>query len=199
MKSKKLVFGIGLNDSDYVVHKVEKINGRQKTVWMCPFYSRWYDMLKRCYSPIIQKRHPTYQGCTVDQNWLKFSNFKAWMETQDWEDRHLDKDLLINGNKIYSSDKCVFIHKTLNMFTTDRINDRGDCMLGVYWNAKEGKFRSQISNPFTNKREMLGRYSDEIQAHLAWKTRKHELACMLAESEYVDDPRVAEALRTRYL
>ena len=72
-------------------------------------------------------------------------------------------------------------------------------MIGVSWNKSAGKYQAECSNPFICKSEYLGIFTDELEAHLTWKARKHELACMLADSEYCNDPRLAEALRTRYL
>ena len=193
------LYGVGTNDASYVVHTTEKIDGKQKTTWICPFYSRWDNLLKRCYSEAILRSRPTYRGCCVCDDWLLFTNFKEWMTQQVWESQHLDKDLLIAGNKVYSPDTCVFIHPTVNVFTTDRVNFRGKYLLGVSWYGRYNKFRASCSNPFTKKQETLGYFDTELEAHLAWKSRKHELACMLADSELVTDERVAQALRTRYL
>mgnify|MGYP001117231448 CR=1 FL=1 len=154
-------------------------------------------MLKRCYSGKYHERKPTYRGCTVCEDWHTFSNFRDWMENQDWEGKHLDKDLLISGNKEYGPETCVFVTSVVNLFTTDSCNSRGEYPIGVYW--QQDKFTARCSNPFTGEREWLGRFDCPDQAHLAWKKRKHELACQLAESEYVTDERVAQALRTRYL
>ena len=37
----KLVYGVGINDADYVLTKQEKVNGKWKIVWSCPYYERW--------------------------------------------------------------------------------------------------------------------------------------------------------------
>lgn len=70
-------------------------------------------------------------------------------------------------------------------------------MIGVSKNKRTGKYLSCVSNPFTGKGEMLGKFDTELEAHLAWKARKHELACQLAELE--TDPRIVKVLQTRYL
>lgn len=197
-KRNRLVCGVGINDAGYVVKKHENVDGKLKLVWICPFYSRWKDMLKRCYSDKFHSKRPTYKGCTVCDEWLTFSNFKSWMETQRWEDCQLDKDLLIEGNKVYSPETCVFVHRTVNMFTTDHGVARGEYMIGVNWHKANSKFRSMCRNPFTGKQEHLGLFDNELDTHLAWKKRKHEMACQLAESEYCNDPRLAEVLKTRY-
>ena len=199
MNIKKLVCGVGINDADYVVKKWEtiEVDGKMKKtlVWVCPFYRTWHSMLERCYSAKTQDKHPTYKGCTVSEEWKTFSNFRAWMVIQDWEGKQLDKDLLVEGNKVYSAVTCIFLSHSVNSFTTDRGNDRGEWMIGVSWD--KGKFMSRCSNPFTKKVEYLGRFTCEFEAHQEWLKRKLELAKELAAIQ--TDKRVAEALTQRYL
>lgn len=197
----KLVYGVGINDADYVTEKYETVGyvdgkRKQKRVWFCPYYRAWRGMLERCYSTKWQERQPTYKGCTVSEDWLTFSNFKSWMESQDWEGRHLDKDLLFEGNKAYSDKTCVFVTQTVNNFTIDSGASRGEWMIGVNWDKAAGKFKSQCSNPFTKKQENLGRFASEQEAHNAWIKRKLELVHQLAAIQ--DDERVAKALISRY-
>ena len=201
MKMKKLVRGVGINDSDYVTQKFEQlgyVNGKQKQklIWACPFYQAWRNMLDRCYSNKLQEQQPTYKGCSVTDEWLTFSNFKNWMEKQDFVDKQLDKDLLFEGNKVYSPETCVFVTKSVNMFTIDRGAARGKCRIGVTWHKGVNKFLSQCSNPFTKKKENLGYFTCEQEAHEAWLTRKLELAYELAAIQA--DERVAESLIDRY-
>lgn len=199
-KNKKLVQGVGINNAGYVVVKNEtiEVDGKQKRkrVWVCPYYRVWTSMLRRCYNAKCQEHQPTYRGCTVTEDWLTFSNFRAWMVEQDWEGKELDKDLLFEGNKVYSPEACVFITQTVNKFVNDRGNERGKWMIGVCWNKLAGKFQANCSNPFTKKREHLGYFTCELEAHNAWVERKLELAHLLAAEQ--DDPRVAKALIARY-
>ena len=199
-KKKALVCGVGINDADYVVKEYVYVvvNGKkkQKLVWECPYYSTWTCMLQRCYYSKCQEKYPTYKGCSVSEEWLTFSNFKRWMEKQDWEGLQLDKDLLVEGNKVYSPETCVFISGMLNRFFISSDASRGKYMLGVYWNKETGKFKSQCRNPFTKKNEHLGYFDTELEAHLAWKEKKNELAQRYATKQ--TDERVIEALLTRF-
>ena len=77
-------------------------------------------MLQRCYSESHLVRQPTYKGCSVCEEWLTFSNFKSWMEQQDWEGKQLDKDLLVYKNKIYSPETCVFVSSVINSFFVEK-------------------------------------------------------------------------------
>lgn len=116
LAKRKPKFGVGINDADYKVQLLIRENGRLFCLWKCPFYVVWSDMLMRCYSEKYQRKSPTYVGCTVCEEWLIFSNFKAWMEKQDWEGKVLDKDLLVEGNKIYSPSTCKFLPNEINQF-----------------------------------------------------------------------------------
>ena len=204
MKNKlvtpRLVCGVGINDADYAVAKYETIEvdgkRKQKRVWYCPYFRVWKSMLERCYSIKYQERFLTYKGCSVSEEWLTFSRFKSWMEYQGWEGLQLDKDLLFEGNKVYSEETCVFVSREVNMFTVDRGNDRGEWLIGVYWNKRDGVFVSQCRNPFTRKSEHLGYFTSELEAHQAWLKRKLELAHLLAAEQ--TDERVAKALIKRY-
>ena len=197
-KRTRLVQGVGVNDADYNVKEHAIVDGKDKIVWVCPFYQTWERMLERCYSEKLHKKRASYKGCKVCDEWLIFSNFKRWMETQDWQGKQLDKDLLVEGNKVYSPDTCIFVHRRVNSFVTSRVHARGKYMLGVSWHKGSNNFTVSCRDPFTGKNGHLGIYTDELEAHLAWKARKHELACQLADSEYVTDERLANALRTRY-
>ena len=198
--ARKLVFGVGINDADYAVTEwgTIEVGGvrKQKLVWYCPYYRAWVGMLKRCYSAKFQETHTTYKGCSVSEEWLTFSVFKSWMEKQDWEGMQLDKDLLLEGNKVYSAETCVFVSSSVNSFTTDCGASRGEYLIGVNRSEGVNKFRSQCRNPFNKKKEHLGLFLNELEAHQAWLERKLELAHLLA-AEQTDD-RVAKALIERY-
>lgn len=191
MKNSKLVYGVGVNHADYVVNSM--VNGKRV---MCPFYSTWKHMLKRCYSEKYKEKKPTYRDCVVCEEWKYFSNFKAWMETQDWQGKQLDKDLLFPGNKIYSPETCVFVSGMTNNFVLDHGNARGEFPIGVCWDKERGKFSAQCSNPFIKKQERLGRFNCPQEAHKAWLKRKRELAVEVAAIQ--TDERVAKAVIKRY-
>lgn len=102
--SRKMLCGVGVNDADYIISPI--VNGVQVR---CPFYNRWKDMIYRCYSEVSQKGNPTYKACTVCDEWLLFSNFKKWMEKQDWKGKQIDKDIKVKGNKEYGPDTCLLV------------------------------------------------------------------------------------------
>ena len=197
---KRLVYDIAFNDSTEPVEKYTnelQSDGslKKKRVWSCPFYRRWLSMIKRCYSPAYHQEKPTYRDVTCCEEWLVFSNFKRWMEQQDWEDKELDKDILGDG-KLYSPDTCVFVNKTTNTFLNTCAKSRGEWPIGVSYEPATKKFKANCSNPFSGKRELLGRFNTPEEAYESWRKRKHELAQVLADME--SDGRVSAALRVKY-
>jgi len=108
-RKPSLVHGVGINDADYAV--VFRYDGG---FVRCPFYIKWVNMISRCYGKRTSELQPTYNTCKVCEDWKKFTVFKEWMQTQDWEGKHLDKDLLHQGNKYYSPEKCIFVTREVN-------------------------------------------------------------------------------------
>lgn len=179
--------GVGINDADYMVMD-------RKTGWLCPFYKKWSSMLRRCYSEKVHKLQPNYKRTFVCEDWKLFSNFRDWMNLQDWRGKELDKDLLGDG-KLYSPENCCFLSKSTNIFMTDRANRTGEYPTGVHLYKKTGKYKAQIS-ALNGNRESLGYHDSVREAWKAWVTRKGELATILAQEEI--DARVAIALMNRY-
>lgn len=192
----KLVCGVGVNDADYPVAIYERVGGKNKKTNICPYYMTWKSMIDRCYAPSQIKKAPRYIDCFVCDEWLTFSNFKSWMKEQNWKCRQLDKDILVKGNKIYSPNNCAFVTNKINTFVIERDAMRGLYMLGVDFDKTSKKFRARCKNPFSGKKDFLGYFNDEISAHLAWKSAKHQFACRLADLQ--TNERVANALRRRY-
>ena len=199
-KHKRLVYGVGTNDADYITQVWEDLGyvgqkRKRKLVWTCPYYSRWKHMLHRCYSEKYHAKH-NYKDCTVAEDWLLFSNFRKWMVEQEWRGLQLDKDILILGNKVYSSETCVFVTSKTNSFMLESGKARGEWLIGVCWKELNKKFQASCKNPFTDKKEYLGLFDCQYEAHKAWLSKKLEHAYALAAMQ--TDQRVAKALIERY-
>jgi len=186
----RLVFGVGLNDAEYPVSPV--VNGKRI---QCPFYRTWKSMLCRCYSEKYQLKYPTYIGCSVYLGWHTFSNFKVWMETQDWEGKQLDKDLLVPGNKIYSPETCLFVSGQVNNFMISADSIRGEWPVGVSWHKGVEKFMATCHNLGKGQKH-LGYFDSPDEASDAYWTYKCRLAEELAKLQI--DERVATKILIRY-
>lgn len=192
---KSLVCGVGVNDADYPVYECAVINGKQVNTWVCPFYSKWIGMISRCYSK-IRDRNKSYNECTVSAEWLTFSNFKKWMETQDWHGNHIDKDLFGCG-RLYSAENCVMLKPIINTFiNTSRPKKDFSLPVGCSLHKLTGKISATCRNPFTGKTEHLGLYLNAYEANCAWKSRKLYFAKQLAETE--ENKKVSSALVKMY-
>lgn len=153
-------------------------------------------MLCRCYSEIYQIKKPSYVGCSTVPEWHYFMTFRAWMLEQDWEGKQLDKDLLVNGNKVYGPDTCVFVDSMVNNFILERKNGRGEWPIGVSFKKERNKFVAQCSELLNNKYRHLGYFDSPEEAHKAWLTFKLEQAKLLASLQ--KDQKLAVALVKRY-
>lgn len=193
-KRFKLIYGVGINDSDYQTQVYENDLGKQTRVWVCPFFLAWRGMMARCYQKAYQDRRPSYLGCSVIPEWHYFMTFREWMIQQDWEGKELDKDLLVPGNKVYGPQTCVFIDRNLNLFLTESNSTRGEWPIGVSYEKKYDKFRARVRDK--NKSVHLGYFDTPEEAYSAWLTAKTELAKMLSKGQ--SDPRVAASLVDRY-
>ena len=192
----KYVEGVGINDANYAV-----FSGRVGL--LCPYYNVWREMLKRCYSSRYQKSKPTYKGCTVCEEWHLFSNFKSWMEQQDYLGKQLDKDLLIYRNKIYSPETCCFVSKKVNTFLLKCDKSRGIYPLGVSYRNKLADMVNEFTSPFrarvsitTKHQTHLGYFKTPEEAHRAWQKAKAALAFDLALEQ--TDERVKQGLMRVY-
>lgn len=200
-RGEKVICGVGVNDADYVVITYEtspKMNGKRsrRIVWECPFYVRWKSMIRRCYSNNKEFKDRTYKDCIVCDEWHLFSNFKSWMEQQDWEGKHLDKDILIHGNKVYAPDLCVFVDQKVNNFLTERKMTSNPYPTGVVFLNHLNKFKAACHNVKTKQQKHIGLFETAEEAHLAWLFYKLEQAKSLASEQ--TDQRVAVALISRY-
>lgn len=194
-----MLYGVGINDADYKVRireELPSVNGKrkQKLIWICPYYVTWREMMKRAYSKAVEKIRPNYAEVTVCEEWLRFSNFKAWMEQQDWSSKQLDKDLLVSGNKVYGPDTCVFLTPALNSFLSVKNVKQNDLPVGVHL-YKNGRYVSQCCSGNKEDR-FLGYFDTPEEAHDAWKKQKALRAKQLIDDEI--DSRVVEAVTLRF-
>ena len=163
------VFGVGILGTKYP-STINGVNTKE--------YALWRDMLKRCYSDTYKKKRPTYEGCEVSDNFKSYEYFYEWCNKQigfsndgNGNPFHLDKDLLVKGNKIYSESTCVFIPKEINSMLLKSDKKRGEYLIGVSWNKRNKAFVAMVSKNKGNP-EYLGYFKTEIEAFNAYKEAK---------------------------
>ena len=159
------VYGVGVLGTKYQ----PTINGVKTKE-----YVLWKHMLERCYSDALKKRCPTYEGCEVSNNFLRYEYFYEWCHIQvgfGVEGFELDKDLLVKGNKVYSESTCVFIPSEINLVLTKCTASRGEHLVGVNWCKRDKAFKAQVRKN-KGKSEHLGYFKTELEAFNAYKKAK---------------------------
>lgn len=164
-------------------------------------YELWSGMLERCYSSKSLKSFPTYSQCTVSDNFKHYTYFKEWCSKQkgfnvkdhNGKHFHLDKDILLKGNKIYNEDTCVFVPVEINLLFTKATKNRGNLPVGVNYHNATGKY--QARSCIGSGRKYLGVFDTEEEAFHAYKEAKETYIKEVA-NKWKDqiDSRVYEAL-----
>ena len=145
-------------------------------------YNVWYSVLQRCYDNKFKKSHPTYEGCTLCKEWLNYQNFAEWFYNNYYEIEgeriHLDKDILVKGNKIYSPETCIFVPQRINSLFTKSNNSRGENVLGVCkindkyiaqcnsFDFKNKKSKSNHLGLFINEEDAFRKYKEFKENHI---------------------------------
>ena len=136
-------------------------------------YMVWCGMLRRCYSENCHLSQPTYKDCTTSNNFNYYPYFKEWCEKQVGfgnEGWHLDKDILVKGNKVYSEDTCCFVPAEINFLILKCKKSRGKNLIGVCYHKRDKKYASIFTN--SKKSNHLGYFDTEIEAFIAYKEAK---------------------------
>lgn len=128
-KGKTKIFGVGVNDYNGIVTRME---GDKKVY--DKFYLCWKSMLQRCYDAKELQKHPSYEKNSVCESWHSLSNFKLWFDQNYVEGFQLDKDILTPFTNVYSPETCWFIPQNLNKLLA--IKKCPNKLKGVYLDGK---------------------------------------------------------------
>ena len=133
-------------------------------------YQAWSDMLKRCYSPAMHDKYPTYRGCSVADEWCDFQNFANWLSKHPsaYEDYQVDKDILFRGNKIYSPSNCCLVPHEINTMISTSGRTKEGFSQGVI--ARGSSFRACFSGKGVGR--WCGTYPSYGEALSAYKKAK---------------------------
>lgn len=164
-------------------------------------YHIWSMIVSRCTSDETKSRHPTYKDATIATEFLDYKFFQNWCDNQvgyGKEGYHLDKDIVLKGNKHYSPETCVFVPREINSFFLRRQKMRGDLPIGVCLKKKADrkKVRYQATMSVSKGRtKWIGEFDTVEEAFQAYKCAKEIRAKELAEKYKGEvDERVYEAL-----
>ena len=177
---RSLCYGVGINDV------------------MIPYFTQtrtwrsWNGIIRRTDKrdmKWLSQGKEQYTDCTLDPKWFKLSAFKEWIEQwDDFENKEVDKDLLVLGNKHYGPDTCLMVRPIVNKWFKYTKHGGGDLPRGVSLNPswKKGKspnpYRAQIT-PIGGKRTGLGYYATAEEASAVFEKARKEQIKVLIETE----------------
>lgn len=115
------------------------------------------------------------------------------MKKQNWKGNALDKDLLVNGNKHYGAETCVFVSSLANSILSNSSAPKGKYLLGVSLDGCRLRVRCDIKG----KNTTIGYFAlDQEQiAENHYKKAKYKEVRRVADEQ--TDCRVKEALYAR--
>lgn len=176
-KRSVLVSGVGVNDFEGSC----KENGKDLRS-----YEAWTKMLQRSYSKKCHNIQKTYVGCSVDPEWWYFSNFKKWFDDNYIDDTALDKDILIRGNKEYSSRACCFVPQQINSILTKSEAKRGPYPIGITYHKRIGKLQVRCHDGY-GKLIHIGYFTDVNEAFMKYKECKERIIKEVALKAFSDN------------
>lgn len=195
-----------VNDRTYSIYNVDENGIPCKSLGKNVVYEVWSGMKQRCTDKRCKEKYPTYINAAASSEFKDFTKFHNWWYKQvghSISDIQLDKDLLIKGNKIYSSDTCLLIPNYVNNFLIQSNAIRGDCVIGVHkcGTYKDGsvRYRAKVNDydPVAGKtiQKHLGYFRSELKAFHAYKSAKEAIAKRYAAHLFGKvDERVINAL-----
>ena len=161
----------------------------------------WNNIKERCtIGGTTQAREPTYIGC--ENLFTDFQTFAEWNINQVGYGLgyQLDADILQEGNKQYSAEKCVLIPASLNKFLQSYRGKRGKYPQGMYIRKCDNKLHVSIEYGDTKYSLGLFSLSDIESARAVYKKEKDTRAAIwykrLLSGEFEVDKRVIEYMKT---
>lgn len=149
---------------------------------------KWTAMIQRCESK--KGRYDNYKDVNICDEWHSFTSFEEWFNDpkNGYKDGyHLDKDILIKGNREYAPDKCCFVPIRINSLLVSCKKSRGQLPIGV--RRFKNKFMAEVSK---GKNKMfLGYYDTAEDAFLAYKQSKEQYIKEVA-TEYFSRGEITE-------
>lgn len=174
-----------------------RINGERYAA-----YESWCSMLQRCYSDKFHARNPTYKGCQVDSQWHNLQDFAKWYVGNKYNIHgyQLDKDILVEGNRVYSPEFChlvpsqinslilngtgleanVFQCKSTKLYTAYMVKgDRFGSVIGKFDSLEEAELEYYLAkNKHIRSKalEFRGRIDDDVlEVLIEWDVRERNI------------------------
>ena len=139
-------------------------------------YFIWRGMIARAFGETTKKAQPSYKEVTVCEDWLTYSKFKQWFDDPRngyQKGYQLDKDIIRQGNTMYSPDTCCFVPREINSLLRKRIGNNHNCD-GIPTGVE------RVGNKFVailtanGRKSILGRFENSDDAFECYRKAKEE-------------------------
>lgn len=156
-------------------------------------YSKWNNILHRCYDKNYKENNPTYKDVTVCEEWHNFQVFAQWFEDSYIEGFQLDKDILSKSTKIYSPETCCFVPIEINSLFKKFNSGVNSLPRGISYDKINNKYKVSVSK--SGKTITKGRYSTVEEAVNIYKIEKEtEIKRVANKYKYQITQQVYQAL-----
>jgi len=143
-------------------------------------YDIWKGIHRRVYKPKPQEVK-NYFGCSVCEEWMIYSNFKKWYDEHYIEGYHIDKDILVKGNKIYGPEYCCFVPLVINSIFV-RKKPKESAVVGVQKTIEYGKVvYTSVINDWLEKKLLCKRGKTEKEAYGYYVERRLDYIKRIAD------------------
>lgn len=202
---RKPLYGVGINDADYITQPTIIVDGIARRGEKCPYYLSWQQMIRRGYDCNWKKMRPSYAEVSVREDWHYFMRFRAWaLEQGDIKGLHLDKDILNPGNKIYNTDDCAFVPVWINnLLATHKSSTKTSGLpIGVIYVPRDNSYYTGVN--IEGKSKYIGSTKDPLLTHRIWQLAKADVIESVVlryskEDYYREDVGEAVLLRAQML
>lgn len=175
------ICGVGILGNKY---KTTMPNGKR-----IKEYKSWRNIIQRSFSNKYKNKKSTYKNVTCCDEWLVFDNFYEWIHRQSNFDRwlnnnawHVDKDILMKGNKIYSPHTCCLVPQRVNSLFIKDNAIRVGLPIGV--RKHRNKYIAECHDAMNNKTKYLGIFDTPEEAFNAYKQYKENVIKQVAQTEF---------------
>jgi len=179
--NRSLVYGVGIND--YIGYI--SVHGKPLKSYKC-----WVRVLERCYDPKYKKKNPSYNDVAICDEWIKFSNFKEWFDKNYVDGYEIDKDILVQGNKVYSPDTCCFVPRRINTLLLNKQRTNTSGVIGVTYKDNAYVATGHIDG----KKKHFGRFKTPEDASAAYVRAREQYSTKVV-TEYFDNGLISERVR----
>lgn len=137
-------------------------------------YQTWRNIIIRCYHEPYKDLNKAYYGiCSICEEWFNYQNFADWYYDNIYpienERIHIDKDVMVHGNKIYSPETCVFLPQRINMIFMDKPKTRDVDLPNTVYRCKNGfktSYNGKSLGVFKTLEEAIQIHDDNMRVHI---------------------------------